>query len=131
MKNIFKTQLSWYLIPLLLILWYVYPKSHIIFTNLMMCVVIIGLIETLFFSSLAIIGKIINIIIHLLLLVPLYFSPLNLNTLSALNKWNFSIYVLGVFVILYLPFWPYKMSRIYLLTLYSSITLLMWVNTIL
>ena len=97
----------------------------------MMCVVIIGLIETLFFSSLATIGKIINIIIHLLLLVPLYFSPINLNTLSALNKWNFSIYVLGVFVILYLPFWPYKMSRVYLLTLYSSIALLMWVNTIL
>lgn len=73
MKNISKTQLSWYLIPLLLILWYVYPKSHIVFTNLMMCVVIIGLIETLFFSSLAIIGKIINIIIHLLLACAIIF----------------------------------------------------------
>ena len=128
MKNIFKTHLSWYLIPLLLVLWYVYPKSHIIFTNLMMCVVIIGLVETLFFSSISTISKILNIIGHLLLLLPIYFSPQNFNTLSAMNKWNFSIYVLGIFVMLYLPFWPYKMDRMRLLMLYSVITLLMWVN---
>jgi len=42
MKNVFNIQLSWYLIPLLLILWYNYPQSHKIFAILMICIVIIG-----------------------------------------------------------------------------------------
>lgn len=129
-KNVFNIQLSWYLIPLLLILWYNYPQSHKIFAILMICIVIIGLIETLFFSSISTIGKILNIICHLLLLIPLYFSEQNFNTLSAINNWNVIVYILGIIIMLYLPYWPYKMDRMFLLTLYSVITLSLWLHAV-
>jgi len=130
MKNVFNIQLSWYLIPLLLILWYNYPQSHKIFAILMICIVIIGLVETLFFSSISTIGKILNIICHLLLLIPIYFSEQSFNTLSAINNWNVMVYILGMIIMLYLPYWPYKMDRMFLLNLYSVITLSLWLNAV-
>lgn len=75
-KYFFKNQLSWYFVPILLFIWYVFPNYNYIFANTIACVGIIGIIETIFYErDLGFITRIISIIFHLLILIP--FIPAN------------------------------------------------------
>lgn len=70
-KYFFKNQLSWYFVPILLFIWYVFPNYNYIFANTLACVGIIGIIETIFYErDLGFITRIISIIFHLLILIP-------------------------------------------------------------
>lgn len=70
-KYFFKNQLSWYFVPILLFIWYVFPNYNYIFANTIACVGIIGIIETIFYErDLGFITRIISIIFHLLILIP-------------------------------------------------------------
>jgi len=72
----FKKQLSWALVPLLFILWYVVPSTRLIFAPFMVAIVLIGTIETIFYErKLSAFSRIISVVLHLILLVP--FLPLN------------------------------------------------------
>ena len=160
---ILKHQLSWYFIPLLLIIWFLFPESHFIFSISMICIVVIGIIETIFFTPLTIISKIYSVLSHLLLLVPIFYNKIfkNINKspkksclqkqtserkhknvkfshnnknyyrndiryLLTFNIGNFLTFILGIFIILYLPYWPYFMSRGLMLALLVIIYLLCW-----
>ena len=73
---IFKNQLSWVLVPLLLIIWYLVPSSRPVFAPSMIAIVVIGTIETIFYErKLNTFSRIISVIFHLILLIP--FLPLN------------------------------------------------------
>lgn len=73
---IFKNQLSWVLVPLLLIIWYLVPTLKPVFAPLMVGIVIIGTIETIFYErKLSTFSRIISVIFYLVLLIP--FLPLN------------------------------------------------------
>ena len=68
---IFKNQLSWVLIPLLLIVWYIFPIVRPAFAPIMIAIVVIGTIETIFYErKLGIFSRIISVILHLVLLIP-------------------------------------------------------------
>lgn len=70
-KYFFKNQLSWYFVPILLFIWYVFPNYNYVFANTIACVGIIGIIETIFYErDLGFITRIISIIFHLLILIP-------------------------------------------------------------
>lgn len=85
---IFKNQLSWVLVPLLLIVWYIFPLSRSAFASIMIAIVIIGTIETIFYErKLSAFSRIISVILHLVLLVP--FLPLNrIFDKNTVNKRN-------------------------------------------
>lgn len=73
---IFKNQLSWVLVPLILIIWYLVPTLRPAFAPIMIAIVVIGTIETIFYEiKLSTFSRIISVIFHLVLLVP--FLPLN------------------------------------------------------
>jgi len=72
----FKNQLSWALVPLLFILWYVVPTTRAIFAPFMVAIVVIGTIETIFYErKLSTFSRIISVFLHLILLMP--FIPFN------------------------------------------------------
>ncbi len=73
---ILRHQLSWYFFPLLLIIWFLFPESHPIFSTGMICIVVIGIIETIFFTPVTIISKIYSTIGHLILLLPIFYNKL-------------------------------------------------------
>ncbi len=85
---IFKNQLSWVLVPLLLIIWYLVPRLRHVFAPLMVGIVVIGIIETIFYErKLGTFSRIISVIFHLVLLVP--FLPLNrIFDKNTVNKRN-------------------------------------------
>lgn len=76
---VLKGQLSWFLVPLLLIIWFLFPESHYIFSTFMFCVVIIGIIESIFFAPITILTKIYSIICHLLLFIPIFYRNIFFN----------------------------------------------------
>ena len=85
---IFKNQLSWILVPLILIVWYIFPIVRPAFSSIMIAIVIIGTIETIFYErKLGTISRIISVIFHLVLLIP--FLPLNrIFNKNTVNKRN-------------------------------------------
>ena len=85
---IFKNQLSWVLVPLILIIWYIFPIVRPVFASIMIAIVIIGTIETIFYErKLGTFSRIISVIFHLVLLIP--FLPLNrIFDKNTVNKRN-------------------------------------------
>ena len=77
---VLRHQLSWYLIPLLLLIWFLMPKLHNIFSITMICICIIGIIETIFFTPVTIISKIYATLGHLILLIPIFYSKILKNS---------------------------------------------------
>jgi hypothetical protein len=69
--HLFKNQLSWFLVPLILLLWILLPFSHNILTNTMIAIAITGIIESIFYMNLTITSNILNIIGHISLLIPI------------------------------------------------------------
>ena len=163
-----KGQISWVLVPMLFILWYILPETHRIFSIAMISIAIIGIIETIFYIPLTIITKILSVIFHFLLIVPMFYNKIfnfskNIKKKSCLKKsvsqrkqktvtfsksnkeyykndiryllsfniGNFFIFVLSIFIILYLPYWPYFMPRNEMLILLIVIYTLCWLYTIL
>lgn len=79
---VLRHQLSWYFIPLLLIIWFLIPQLHNIFSISMICICIIGIIETIFFTPVTILSKLYATVGHLLLLLPIFYNKI----LKNINK---------------------------------------------
>ena len=84
---ILNKQLSWYFVPLLLFLWIVLPQTHFIFSVAMICIAVIGIIDTIFFTPVSILTKIYSTILHLILFIPIFYRSLffNINKNSKKN----------------------------------------------
>ena len=76
---VFRHQLSWYLVPLLIFIWFTIPQSHPVFANSMISILVIGIIETIFFTPVSIISKTISVVLHLLILIPLFYNKITTN----------------------------------------------------
>ena len=163
-KIVLRHQLSWYFGPLLLIIWFIFPEYRYIFATSMFCIVFIGIIETIFYTPVTVISKIYSIILHLILLLPIFynkfFKNINKNPLKSclqkynlerkpkkvkfsndnknfykndirylvkLNIWNFIILILGILLLYYLPYWPYFMSKEFMIILFIIITFFLWI----
>ena len=76
---VFRHQLSWYLVPLLIFIWFTIPQSHPVFANSMISILVIGITETIFFTPVSIISKTISVVLHLLILIPLFYNKIFTN----------------------------------------------------
>ena len=113
-----KIQYSWFLMPLLFILYFYIPQYVI---PLMLCVALIGCIEILFYDKTIPLGlTILQILLHLLLLICLF----KFNNVKINNFINYLILLISIFFILFFPYYPYYMSRNILLFYFITIYLL-------
>ena len=76
---VFSHQLSWYLVPILIFIWFTIPQSQTVFANSMISIVVIGIIETVYFTPVSIISKTISVVLHLLILIPLFYNKIFTN----------------------------------------------------
>ena len=84
----FNNQLSWGLVPLLFIVWYIFPQTNFVFATSMLAIIAIGIIETIFYEKkLSTISRFISVFLHLLLLIPFFVSErLITNILNPITK---------------------------------------------
>ena len=169
-KIVFRHQLSWYLVPILLLIWAIFPKTHQAFTIPMIIIFIVGIIETIFFTPVSAISKTISVVLHILIVLPLtgayythgfgqtqirnkkgclkgdikdyakydkrrvHFSTDNnreywrqdFRYLVTFNMWTLSLMIAGVLLLIFLPYWPYFMSRTHIIVLAIIITIALW-----
>lgn len=76
---VFRHQLSWYLVPILMFIWFTIPQSQTVFANSMISILVIGIIETIYFTPVSIISKTISVVLHLLILIPLFYNKIFTN----------------------------------------------------
>ena len=167
---VFRHQLSWYLVPILLLIWVIFPETHQAFTIPMIIIFIVGIIETIFFTPVSTISKTISVVLHILIVLPLtgayytngfgqtqiinkksclkedkkdyakcvkrrvHFSTDNnreywrqdFRYLVTFNMWTLSLMIAGVLLLIFLPYWPYFMSRTHIISLAIIITIALW-----
>lgn len=118
----FQYELSYILVPLSIILYYYILPSRPILIYHIVIIGIIGTIDTLYKMGKynGYITTTLSIIFHLVLLLVLY----------DFNKYGFNIYsllllVLANIVIIYLPYWPYKLNKNIIMTMYNVFYLLL------
>jgi len=100
--------LSWLLIPLSYII--LYYKTYIkYFSYIFILIAIIGIIETilLFKTYNYLILMSLSILLHAILLYPLT----NIKKYLKPNISNIALAFLGIIITLFLPYWPYILSR--------------------
>tara|TARA_B100000161_G_C33431777_1_gene360514 strand:- start:315 stop:731 length:417 start_codon:yes stop_codon:yes gene_type:complete len=112
----FKYELSYLIIPLSIILYLKYPLLKPVLIYHMICIGIIGTINTLY-----IIGKngiaitFLSIILHLLLLFVLY----DIKKFGKVNLFSLVILIFANLLIYYLPYWPYYLSKNTVIIIYN------------
>ena len=100
--------LSWLLIPLSYII--LYYKSYIkYFSYAFVVIAIIGIVETILliekYNYFLLIS--VSLILHAILLYPLT----NIKKYLKLNISNIALAFLGIIITLFLPYWPYILSK--------------------
>lgn len=167
---VFRHQLSWYLVPILLLVWIIFPETHQAFTIPMIIIFIVGIIETIFFTPVSTISKTISVALHILIILPLtrayythgfgqtklrnkksclkgdmedcpecnkrrvHFSihdnreywRQDFRYLVTFNIWNLLVMIAGILLLIFLPYWPYFMSRTHIIALAIIITVALW-----
>lgn len=113
----FRYELSYILVPLSILLYIYVPAMKPIFMYHMVCVAIIGTIDTLLKDKNGIAMKIASIILHLLLLFVLY----DFNTYENNNLISIFLLIVVNLIIYFLPYWPYELSKIDVVYLYNFI----------
>ena len=146
LKYFFQYYYSYILIPLLPILYYIYPLIRPTITIYMFVVAILGTILILLISEktsnlVHLITRIITILMHLIVLIPIFikssyiktkknkyvYYKIELNKLLQINYYNFALFLLGIYFITLFPIWPYFwVTRKLVLILYVLIVVSLW-----
>tara|TARA_B100001564_G_scaffold345568_1_gene344361 strand:- start:365 stop:940 length:576 start_codon:yes stop_codon:yes gene_type:complete len=146
LKYFFQYYYSYILIPLLPILYYIYPLIRPTITIYMFVVAILGTILILLISEktsnlVHLITRIITILMHLIVLIPIFikssyiktkknkyvYYKIELNKLLQINYNNFALFLLGIYFITLFPIWPYFwVTRKLVLILYVLIVVSLW-----
>ena len=102
-------KLSWFLVPFFIIIILFYKNFIKYFSYIMISIAIIGTIETYYFylKYKYFFIAIISIIFHLILLYPL----ININNYLKPNISNLIFGIIGLFIIYFLPYWPYDITK--------------------
>jgi hypothetical protein len=129
--KIIRGELSWVLLPSVLVLIYYY-NSYIKYVSLIFLLVgIVGLVDSYYkiIQEKLVFIFIINIIIHLIGFYPL----LNVKKYFAYNNIIYVFGLIALAITYYLPYWPYTLSRkaiaLIISLLYLSYTLYHIINT--
>ena len=128
-KLTFKFQLSYILVPLAVIL-YIYNssfRSYLLYH--MVCWGLIGTIDTINYYKLSksgIVFTITSLIFHLALLLVLC----NFQKYGKINLISLLLLLVANLVIIYLPYWPYSLTRQTVLFLYNLIYFALCIKSI-
>jgi hypothetical protein len=123
----FNFKLSYLLIPLIYFLYNYVPKSREYILYHIVCIGIIGAIDTIYGYIENNIGfgiLIISVIIHLLLLIVL----INFDKYGKLNTPSLFLLFVANLIILFLPYWPYSIKRESTAYLYNVIYILLYIG---
>jgi len=126
-KMNFNFKLSYLLIPLIYFLYNYVPKSREYILYHIVCIGIIGAIDTIYGYIENNIGfgiLIISVIIHLLLLIVL----INFDKYGKLNTPSLFLLFVANLIILFLPYWPYSIKRESTAYLYNVIYILLYIG---
>ena len=126
-KMNFNFKLSFLLIPLIYFLYNYVPKSREYILYHIVCIGIIGTIDTIYGYMENNIGfgiLIISVIIHLLLLIVL----INFDKYGKLNTPSLFLLFVANLIILFLPYWPYSIKRESTVYLYNLIYILLYIG---
>ncbi len=126
-KMNFNFKLSFLLIPLIYFLYNYVPKSREYILYHIVCIGIIGTIDTIYGYIENNIGfgiLIISVIIHLLLLIVL----INFDKYGKLNTPSLFLLFVANLIILFLPYWPYSIKRESTVYLYNVIYILLYIG---
>jgi hypothetical protein len=123
-------QLSYVLIPLSVILYVYFPifRSYLLFH--MVCVGIIGTIDSILnylSKNLGIIFAITSVIIHLALLLVL----INFKKYGKINSISVLLLIIANLTIFFLPFWPYNITKEHMIILYNFIYFCLYIASLL
>lgn len=113
----FRYELSYILVPLSILLYIYVPAMKPVLLYHMVCVAIIGTIDTLLKEKNGIAMKIASIILHLLLLFVLY----DFNTYENNNLISIFLLIVANLIVYLLPYWPYELSKMDIVYLYNFI----------
>lgn len=102
----FKYQYSWILIPLFIILYLILPNYRKYLNYPMFCIGTLGIIMPIY-AQLSPFLIFLNILGHL----PLFIGLSNSFDHFNINPTILIFYLLGIFSIIYVPFWPYIAKR--------------------
>jgi len=126
-KMNFNFKLSFLLIPLIYFLYNYVPKSREYILYHIVCIGIIGAIDTVYGyieNNIGIGILIISVIIHLLLLIVL----INFDKYGKLNTPSLFLLFVANLIILFLPYWPYSIKRESTAYLYNVIYILLYIG---
>jgi hypothetical protein len=113
----FRYELSYILVPLSILLYVYIPAMKPVLMYHMVCAAIIGTIDTLLKDKNGIVMKIASIILHLLLLLVLY----DFNKYENNNLLSIALLIVANLIIIFLPYWPYELSKMDIVYLYNFI----------
>ena len=122
-------KLSYLLIPLIYFLYIYHPHTRKYILYHIVCIGIIGTIDTLYSYSQTDIGFItafISTIIHVSLLIVLF----HFKKYGEINKISIFLLLIANCIILILPYWPYSIKRESTLFLYNLIYVLLYLQKI-
>ena len=120
-KTTFEYQLSYILVPLALYLYIYFPLLRVNLEYHMVCIGIIGAIDSIIrfiLKKTGILFTILSILSHLSLL----FISFYLRNTGKKNVVSFILLILANIVIFFLPYWPYSLKRKTILFLYNFYT---------
>ena len=126
-KITFKYQLSYLLVPLAVILYIYIPAFRSYLLYHMVCCGLIGTTDTINYNTLGktgIVFTITSIIFHLGMLAVLY----EFKKYGKINAISLFLLLLANIIILYLPYWPYSLSRKTILFLYNFIYFILFIS---
>ena len=118
----FQYELSYILVPLIGMLYYFVDATRPVFIYHMIIIGIVGTIDTLYKIGTynGYITTILSIIFHLALLMVFFdFDKYGLNIYSLL------LLILANVVIIYLPYWPYKIRKNTIIIMYNVLYVLL------
>ena len=105
--------LSLYIIPSFLFLYLYYPNTRSSLFIHGFIITIIGCLDIYYRKNLHLFLKVITYIVHIVIIIPiLLFPQFNISYSSILLLWC------AIFLILFLPWWPYAIKRKSMLNLY-------------
>ena len=122
-KLSFEYELSYFLIPFTISLYYLYTDLKPILMYHIVCIGLIGTIDSIYKAGEknGIATTILSVFFHIILLVVLYEFKLygTPNTISIL------LLMIANIIIVAMPYWPYKLSKKQILILYNLIYIIL------
>ena len=109
----FKWELSWLLVPILGYLYFFQKQTRPVLLNLIIIIAVLGIWNTIILKDKILKSKFGNITFWLSIVFHgvLLLSLLDLKQYGFLNKYSIFLFVIGLLILYFLPWWPYALSR--------------------